>query len=178
MKYVVRKAFWDYEKEEKYLNSMSARGLALTDYSWCRYVFEDASPGKYIYRLELLENRVNHPESLNYIKFMEENGVEFVSSYMRWVYFRKKASEGPFAIYTDLDSRIRHYARIRSFFMFLFGINLAAGLVNLIIGIIDSSTNLFNAATSIVLAGFIFIFLVRPLNRKIRKLKNEKNIRE
>ena len=31
MKYIVRKAFWDYEKEEKWLNEMSAKGW-LTDY--------------------------------------------------------------------------------------------------------------------------------------------------
>lgn len=33
MKHIVRKAYWNYEKEEKRLNEMSAKGMALTDYS-------------------------------------------------------------------------------------------------------------------------------------------------
>ncbi len=32
MKHMVRKAFLDYEKEEEYLNQMSAQSLVLTDY--------------------------------------------------------------------------------------------------------------------------------------------------
>lgn len=33
MKHIVRKAYWNYEKEENWLNEMSAKGLALIDYS-------------------------------------------------------------------------------------------------------------------------------------------------
>lgn len=103
--HIVHKAFWDFEKEEQWLNTMSARGLALSDYSWCRYVFADTPENRYIYRIELLENLPTHPESMAYLRFLEENGVECVASYMRWVYLRKNASEGPFDIYTDIDSR-------------------------------------------------------------------------
>ncbi len=42
MRQVIRTIFFDVEKEENWLNSMSAMGLALIDYSWCRYVFEQA----------------------------------------------------------------------------------------------------------------------------------------
>ena len=31
MKHIVRKAYWDFEKEEQWLNEMSARGMAMTD---------------------------------------------------------------------------------------------------------------------------------------------------
>ena len=51
MKTVIRKAYFDFENEEKWLNEMSAKGFALTDYTWCRYVFSDCMPGKYVYRL-------------------------------------------------------------------------------------------------------------------------------
>ena len=178
MKYIVRKAFYDFEKEEKYLNDMSARGMAFTDYSWCRYVFEDAPPGKYVYRLELLENPANHPESMNYIKFMEESGVEIVSYYMRWVYFRKKAADGPFDIYTDLDSRIVHYTRIRSFFTALLIINLITGLINVAIGIFESRFNLVFALLSFVVAISLYLLLIRPIGGKIHILRKEKCIRE
>ena len=79
MKYVIWKAYWDYEKEEQWLNEMSARGMAITDYSWCRYVFTDAPNGAYNYRIELLEYMPTHPESMAYLRFLEENGVEVVA---------------------------------------------------------------------------------------------------
>ncbi len=46
-------------------------GLALISYSWCRYEFEDCVPGEYIYRLELLDQLHSHPESVNYLSFMD-----------------------------------------------------------------------------------------------------------
>lgn len=45
MSHVVRKYFADFEKEEQWLNDMSAKGLALVEYSWARYVFEESAPG-------------------------------------------------------------------------------------------------------------------------------------
>ena len=45
MKHIVYKPYWDYEKEERWLNDMAAKGLALSDYSWCRYAFEETPRG-------------------------------------------------------------------------------------------------------------------------------------
>ena len=38
MRKVIKKFFWawEYEKEEKWLNEMAAKGLALVDYTFCR----------------------------------------------------------------------------------------------------------------------------------------------
>ena len=47
---------------------------------------------------------------------MEDSGVEVVSQWYRWVYMRKKASDGPFEMYTDTDSKIAQYRRIKNFF--------------------------------------------------------------
>ena len=71
MKHIVRKPYWNYEKEENWLNEMAAQGLALTGYSWCRYEFEDSDKGKYIYRIELLDQSSSHPASRQYIAFLE-----------------------------------------------------------------------------------------------------------
>ena len=187
MKHVVRKAFWDYEKEEKWLNEMSAKGMALTDYSWCRYVFEEAQPNEYTYRIELLENMPNHAESVAYIRFLEESGVECVATYTRWIYLRKKTSEGSFEIYTDIDSRIKHYKRIYTMWNTLTFVEFTAGLSNLVIGIVNlnigeklgnfSYGNLAIGFTLLPL-GLLFYRLGRPLRRKIKKLEQEKTIRE
>ncbi len=57
MRHVIRKLFFDFEKEELFLNKMSANGLALSKYTWGKYVFYEAPKGEYIYRLELLDTQ-------------------------------------------------------------------------------------------------------------------------
>lgn len=140
MKHTVRKIFFNFEKEEKWLNEMAAKGLNLIHYSWGKYLFEKGEPGEYIYRLELLEELPSNIESKNYIEFMEESGVQCVSIYMRWVFFRKKASEGEFNLYSDYDCKIKHYKRI----IYLLGSitlgNLAAVIVNLCTSILSNHT--------------------------------------
>jgi len=187
MKYVVHKAYWDFEKEERWLNEMSARGMAFTDYSWCRYVFTDAPNNQYIYRIELLENLPSHPESMAYLRFLEESGVEVVSSYMRWVYLRKPASEGPFDLYTDIDSKIQHYKRINCFWMVLMIVEFVAAFMNLGIGVvnlfIDEQLGNFSWGNIIIGGvtlglGILFLALDIPLRRKIKKLRQEKAIHE
>ena len=128
MKKHVWKLYMNYEKEEAWLNTMSAKGLAFTDYFLFRYTFEDSEPGEYIYRIELLENLPGHPESRKYLNFMAENGIEQISSWNRWVYFRKRAADGPFDIYSDIDSRIAHYKRIATLFFIVMIIEISLSI--------------------------------------------------
>lgn len=184
MKHIVRKAYWDYEKEENWLNEMSAKGLALTDYSWCRYVFTETPENEYTYRIELLNNLPSHPESRAYIRFLEENGVEFVASYMRWIYLRKKTSVGPFEIYSDKDLKIKHYRRVLLFWNTLMAVEFLAALSNLIrvlIQYLDNGTFLiieFIFGFLLTLIGISFFRLGSRLRKKVKILNEEKKIRE
>jgi hypothetical protein len=184
MKYIIRKAYFNYENEEKWLNEMVAKGMALTNYSWCRYVFEDCPPGEYIYRLELLEKRPSHPESINYIHFLEEHGIEHVASYFNWVFFRRKASDGPFDIYSDIDSKIKHYGRINALIMPLAILNLAGAVVNIVLPTLHlmrgENYHMGNFIVgSLAIAVFILLFTVsHSFRKKVRKLKQEKNVIE
>jgi hypothetical protein len=92
----IRKVFfaWSFDKEEKWLNEMSAKGLQLCDVGYCRYTFEEGTPGEYVYRLEMLDNMPGHAESKHYIDFIEDTGAEQIGTLGRWVYFRKKAEGG------------------------------------------------------------------------------------
>ena len=54
----------------------------------------------------MLENHPDSPESRKYLEFLEEAGIERVGSYMRWVYLRKKAADGPFDLFSDYESRM------------------------------------------------------------------------
>lgn len=125
MKKVMHRLFWawSYDKEENWLNAMAEKGLTLTDVGVCRYVFEEGQ-GSYIYRLELLENALQHPESQAYIRFVEETGAEYVGAVKRWVYFRRPAALGPFELYSDNESRLRYMERILRLLLPLFICNL------------------------------------------------------
>lgn len=70
---------------------------------------------EYTYRIELLDNLPSSKKSRDYIRFLEETGVEKIGSYLRWVYLRKKKSEGDFDLFSDLDSRICHLTKILYF---------------------------------------------------------------
>ena len=166
---------------------MSIIGMALTDYSWCRYVFTDAPNNEYTYRIELLENHATHPESTSYIRFLEENGIECVATYMRWMYLRKKSSEGAFDIYSDMESKIKHYKRIYGFWNILMWVELLIGFFNIIIGIVNLSIGSrlgnFSAGnliigSAVILIGLLFYKLGSPIRNKIRRLEQEKAIRE
>jgi len=186
MKHVIRKAYWNYEKEEKWINEMASKGMSLDNYSWCKYTFSEGESGEYIYRIELLENRAIHPESQNYLRFLEDNGVEHVASYMRWVYLRKKAADGEFDIYTDITSKIRHYTRVNKMWVVLGAAELCIGLGNLSI-----ATSIFSSgvASNIVgvnfiggllctVIGVLFLILSRRYRKKIKMLKKEAEVHQ
>jgi len=121
-----------YEKEEYWLNSMAANGKAMLCYKFpFFYEFEDCEPNEYTYRIEMLENLPNSTESREYIDFLEDTGVEMVSTYLRWVYFRKKTKDGSFDLFSDLKSKIKHYWRICKFLLPFLILDLYLGCSNL-----------------------------------------------
>lgn len=111
VKYKVTRLFFDFEREENWLNEMLAKGLHFVGYSFPKYAFEEGKPGEYIYRIELLNQLPCHIESKAYIDFVEDTGAECIDTFWRWVYFRRKTSDGPFDLYTDHSAKIRHYQR-------------------------------------------------------------------
>ena len=183
MKKIIRKAFVDFEKEENWINQMAREGWAMTDYSWCRYAFEDCEPGAYVYRIELLPDLAGHPKSRAYVDFVESTGAKEVARYGRWVYFRKQSGEGGFDLFSDLGSRLAHYRRVYQFWLvlaiaeLLIGFsNVSTGLGNLAAG--HSGANLF-MGLPLLLIGLLMLFrLALPIRRKMALLKRELDIRE
>lgn len=179
MKHIEYKIFtiFNFEDEERWLNEKSANGEYLTDVGFCRYVFEDGKPGDYVYRLEMLDEFPNHYKSMEYLRFLEETGVEHIASILKWVYLRKKASDGPFDIYSDIDSKIKHYERIINLANMLMIIQLLISIPNIIAhGLMGNFVNgvyLLN----LTIAGILFI-ANNSLKNKVNKLKKEKIYRE
>ena len=112
--------FWDFDKEEQWLNEMVVKGLCLSGRGFCRYDFEDCAPGEYQIRTEVLEDHDEQPRVKKYIQFVEETGAEKVAFRLRTVYFRKKTADGPFELYSDLTSRLKYVDRVLSL-MLIFG---------------------------------------------------------
>ena len=179
MRKVVKKVFmaWEYEKEEKWLNEMAAKGLALVDYSIFRYSFEPCEPGEYSFKIQLLEHRPSHPESEQYIRFMEETGAEQVASYINWVYFRKKTSEGVFEIFSDIESKMSHLILIKKLLLPIAVLNLGIFLMNMVNFAINYPRGLWIPFINLACAVLIFAGL-SGINKKIKALKKEMTIRE
>ena len=122
----IRKWFWvwDFEKEEDWLNEMAMNGWVLDGVGWCTYHFVRCEPGEYSVRLEM------HPYDESYLAFMKETGAEYVGRMMMWIYFRKKTAEGPFDLFSDIDSRIGHLNKIGRMLAIIGLANLAIGVAN------------------------------------------------
>ncbi len=122
----IRKWFWvwSFEKEEDWLNEMAMNGWVLDSVSYCTYHFVRCEPGEYSVRLEM------HPYDEAYLSFMRETGAEYVGRMMMWIYFRKKTADGPFDLFSDIDSRIRHLEKIGRVLAGIGGANLAIGMAN------------------------------------------------
>lgn len=126
---------WDFDKEEKWLNEMAAKGLCLVSVGFCKYEFEDCIPGEYRICLQLLEKSPRNPEMQKYIEFLEQTGAEHIGSFTRWVYFRKKASDGDFELFSDNASRVKYLTGMLGFITLIVGLNLCIGLENLALAI-------------------------------------------
>ncbi|HHV28765.1 DUF2812 domain-containing protein [Acetivibrio mesophilus] len=107
--------YYDKDREQDWLQKMSSEGWALKKFFLGVYTFVPCKPGEYIYQIDLLENWDGDKE--DFAAFMEDSGVEVVSQWYRWVFLRKKAEDGPFEMYTDVESKINQYNRIKNFFL-------------------------------------------------------------
>lgn len=118
---------WQFEEEDRWLNRMAADGWVLDTVGFCRYTFRRCAPGEYAVKLQLLEDLADD----GYVAFVESTGAEYVGRMAKWIYFRKKTAEGPFELFSDVDSRIRQLDKILAMLAGVGALNLLAGAGNL-----------------------------------------------
>ena len=108
--------YFDTDKEVQWLNGMAEQGYALSGYFFGVYTFDKCEPGKYAYQIDNTEGwfRVENA----YREFMNEMGIEIVALWGPWVYLRKLTEDGPFELYSDVESRITHYEKILKLYKF------------------------------------------------------------
>ncbi len=162
----VRKWFWvwDFEKEEDWLNEMAMNGWLLDGVGWCTYHFVRCRPGDYSVRLEM------HPCDESYLAFMRETGAEYVGRMMMWIYFRKKTADGPFDLFSDIDSRIDHLNKI--------GRMLAiVGFANLVIGVANS-VSASHIGWVNLLCATVLMYALGRIHGKREALERERQLHE
>lgn len=106
--------YFDKDKETRWLNEMAQKGWAMTKFFAGFYTFEPCEKGEYLYQIDFGDRLFAVNDS--YREFMEEMDVEILQPWGFWIILRKKASQGNFVLYTDVDSSIENYSRIRKMF--------------------------------------------------------------
>ena len=106
--------YYNKDTETEWLNKMAADGWALTGFFAGFYRFEECEKGEYTYQVDLGEQLFS--VSSEYRELMEELGVEIVTLWGYWIILRKRTADGPFELYTDVESQIEHYTKILRMF--------------------------------------------------------------
>ena len=114
---------FDKDEEQDWLNDYAQQGWAMASFFVGLVTFVPCQPGEYIYQIDLLPGRGLWADNYeDYVIFMNEAGVEILQRWGRWVYLRRRAEEGPFEVYSDVDSKIDLYRRIRRLFIWALGV--------------------------------------------------------
>jgi len=160
--------YYDKDKEQEWLQKMALSGWALKNFFLGVYTFVPCKPGEYIYQIDLLDD---FRDNNDFVAFLEDSGVEVVSRWFRWIYLRKKAEDGPFEMYTDIDSKIDHYNRIKRFFQVALLLEVICFLIEAI-AVVTTRDPLLLIFT--ILIGTIALAILRVVWRckwKIEQLK-------
>ena len=152
---------WTFEKEEEWLNEMALKGWVLERVGFATFHFVACEPGEYTIRLEMRAN------DEDYLSFLEDTGAEYIGRLFAWIYLRKRTEKGPFDIFSDIDSRIRHLNRICRMLLFI-------GILNLIIGTLNyAAIGWVN-----LLCSTLLMYALGRIHGKKEALERERLLRE
>ena len=111
----VRKYFSlaEYEKEEKYLTEMAAKGWRFVDTNGTLYTFERCEPEQVAYRLDFSGLPLDQRD--DYYAMFRDYGWEYLQDYNGFSYFRKPAegvSPEDLEIFSDGESHLEMAKKI------------------------------------------------------------------
>lgn len=144
--------YYNKDTETEWLNKMAADGWALTGFCAGFYRFEQCEKGEYTYQVDLGEQLFS--VSSEYRELMEELGVEIVTLWGYWIILRKRTADGPFELYTDVESQIEHYTKILRMFKVVCILEIICMLIEVAGGL---SGNPLGWAAAVLLASFVLV---------------------
>lgn len=163
--------YLDKDKETTWINNMAEEGYALTGFFAGFYHFEKCKPGEYIYQIDFGDRMFSVHN--DYREFMADNGVEIVCLWGYWIILRKRAADGAFKLYTDVDSSIEHYTKILKMFKVVTIIELLCFMVEVLCTMSGATVGIFG----MILIGILTIAMMRATlstKRLINELKERK----
>ena len=159
---------WHYNKdsEETFLNEMSQEGYAMEKYFLGFYYFKPTNPGEYTYRVDLIQGKTKEENNMFY-DLVREAGGEVVQTWGYWVFFRKK---GEFELYSDRESQITQYQKIKRMYLGVGILELGISIIQMI-SYISSKEPLHLVLSTLFLVVFIsFMIQVWTCSKKISEL--------
>lgn len=160
--------YFDTDKEAEWLNEMSRQGYALTGFCMGFYSFDRCAPGEYVYQIDFTEGMFR--VSTDYREFMADAGVEIVCLWGRWVFLRKRACEGQFKLYTDVESSIGYYTKSRNFYRLMLVLEALCLLME-VPGVFGGNAVAWMAVCAISLLVLVLLREIIRLNRLLTELK-------
>ena len=167
--------YFDKDKETVWVNEMAARGYAMTGFFAGFYTFEKCEPGEYTYQVDFGNKLFSVTD--DYREFMEETGVEIVQIWGFWVILRKKTEDGSFELYTDVDSQITHYTKIRNMFKIFTIIDLICFMIEVLCYYQAPAENRLFSFICTVFVGTVAVVIMKAAlktNQIINELKERK----
>ena len=171
----------DYEREQKWLNAMSRSGWNFVRTNGFVYTFEKGTPGEYIYKIDLPNDSMTDVEVDAYYKFMEECGIEVVSSFKFWRYLRKKSTDGPFdsvnntmAQLTMVNKAYGMATKMLCFFIVIFALIILA--LNIALAFVSGNVAEFISGVIHGIASSAFLamaIIMIPIIQRLRTRVNE-----
>lgn len=179
----------DYEREQKWLNAMSRSGWNFVRTNGFIYTFEKGTPGEYIYKIDLPNDSMTDVEVDAYYKFMEECGIEVVSSFKFWRFLRKKSADGPFDTANNTMGQLlmvnKAYGMatkmlcimIAIFAIIIMALNIAISFVNGIAAEFMSGVVYGIASSAFLAMALIMVPIIQRLRTRMNELIDEIQIK-
>jgi hypothetical protein len=173
-----------WEEEEQWLNEMARNGYNLIGVKcFVRYIFEQGTPGEYIYKLDLPDNLEHGMDDKAYCNFLAECGIDVVCKQKQWLFLRKKAADGPFNEQGDMFAKLKmtnkaysYAVRILSRLLRTFAILIFVDIVVMcLIGYSDILAGIVNGISigAIFALTIVWVPLMDSLRKKMNTLVNE-----
>lgn len=163
--------YTDKDAEEKWLNKMAAEGWAMESFFAGIYQFSACEKGEYIYRVDFGDKLFSVRS--DYRELMQDAGIQIVQTWGYWVILRKKASDGAFALYTDLASSIAHYQKIRKMFKIATIVEMICLFIELYVGAAKGIMLGYVCALLIAAILVVVVNAVFRTNHKIAELEEK-----
>lgn len=166
------KLYFDKDKETRWLNDMADQGWAMNGFFAGFYRFEPCEKGKYSYQIDFGNEFFSVSD--DYREFMSDSDIEIIQSWGFWVFLRKLSSEGEFQLYTDVDSQIEHYKKIRNMFKAVTVIELICLFIELFSASMTKSPLLWSFVFLILAIIIAFFNITNRTNDIIHELTERK----